>query len=283
MVTVYVDVLISLNILFTYLFLVCTRMFLKTPTNKIGVAISSLLGGLSSLLIYVDLLNNVFSVIIKIFLGAVLVLIAFIPKTRKQFLKEFLVFNGITFLFGGGILALELTLHPKNILYLNGTVYFDMDLKYLIGSVFLIYGVFLLFDYILNKLNTQKEIYKLKIIFRNTEVTLNGYLDSGNALQDGLTGRPVGVGSLKALSPLFTYEELSFLKSDDMVNIPCGLKGKIRVIPYKTVGDTSLLVGFIPDKVYLNDKEIPKICVAIAKEDFSSDGYDILLNKSMTE
>ncbi len=283
MITVYVDVLVSLNILLTYLFLVCTRVFLKTPTNKIGVAIASLLGGLSSLLLYLDELNTVSSLLIKASVGVVIVLVSFLPKNKKLFLKQFLAFMGITFLFGGGMLFLELTFHPKNILYLNGTVYFDMSLKYLVGSVLVIYGLFLLLDFLLTRISNSKEIYDVEITFRKTAVTIKGFVDTGNALQDGLTGRLVAVGELKALSPVFTYEEISFLKGNDIINIPESLKGKVHIIPCKTVGDDGLLWGFTPEKTLLNGKAIPEITVAVVNKKLSDGEYNILLNRNIME
>ncbi len=283
MITVYVDVLVSLNILLTYLFLVCTRVFLKTPTNKAGVAIASLLGGLSSLLIYLDELSVVASLLIKTSLGAVIVFVSFLPKTKKLFLKQLLSFMGITFLFGGSMLALELTLHPKNIIYLNGTIYFDMSLKYLVGSVFVVYALFLLLDFLLTRLSNAKDIYEVKITFRKTEVTLKGFVDTGNSLRDGLTGRLVSVGELNALSPLFSYEEICFFKSNDYINIPENLKGKIHIIPCKTVGGDGLLWGFTPERTQLNEKAIPDITIAVVNKNLSDGKYQILLNKNIME
>ncbi len=283
MITVYVDVLICINILITYLFLVCVRVFLKCATNKIGVACASLFGGFTSLLIYVDDINLILLLLIKLLIGSVIVFLAFFPDNVKSFVKEFLAFLGITFLFGGAMLALEVSIHPENILYSNGTVYFDMDIKYLIGCVFLIYGVFLVFDYMLNRIFGKNEIIKTEILFRNIKITVNGFIDTGNSLSDGFSGRQVGVAGLNAISPLFNYEELAFLKSETYDNIPESLKGKIRFIPCKTVGESLLLPAFIPEKTYFDGKEHSEICIAITKKDFSDEGYEILLNKNMTE
>ncbi len=281
MITVYVDVLVSLNILLTYLFLVCTRVFLKTPTSKTGIAFASLLGGLSSLIIYLDFINTGLSLIIKAAVGSLIVLSAFLPKSLRQFFKLFLAFFSITFLFGGAMFALELTLHPKKILYLNGTVYFDMDIKYLVGCVLVIYGIFLLFDFILGKINQSKEIFGVTLLFRNTELNLKGFIDTGNALQDGITGRLVAVGELKSLSPFFTYEEIQFFKNNTFDFIPETLKGEIRFIPCKTVGESMLLPAFMPDITKINGEKIPKICVAITNKNLSDGEYNILLNQNM--
>ena len=54
MVTVYADVLVSVNILITYIFLVCVRVVFSAPTNKLLVALASFIGGLSSVVIFFE-------------------------------------------------------------------------------------------------------------------------------------------------------------------------------------------------------------------------------------
>ena len=63
MICVYADVLVCLNVLITYIFLVCTRVAGNMPTNKWGVCIASVAGGLSSLIIFAGDIGLVLSVI----------------------------------------------------------------------------------------------------------------------------------------------------------------------------------------------------------------------------
>ena len=283
MTTVYVDVLVSVNILITYIFLVCVRVFLRYPTNKWGVGIAALMGGLSSLIIFVPQVNTVVSIFYKIVVCCLIVLVSFLPKKMKQFIKTFLAFLGITFLFGGAIYAFQFVFKTKNILYMNGIVYFDMSIKYLVSSVIVVYGVFLAFDYFLMKSYGKNKLYDVKIKFRNNEVFIKGFLDTGNSLTDGLSGRPVVIGEIDALSSLFTYEELIFLKSGTYENIPESLIGKFRLIPCKTVGGSSLLPGFKADEFRINDNSVHSVSVALVDKDLSENEYNILLNRNIME
>ena len=282
MTTIYVDVLVSINILITYIFLVCVRVFLRYPTNKWGVGIASLLGGLSSLIIFVPNLNVIVSVLYKVLLCSLIVTVSFLPKKFIQFIKSFLAFFGVTFLFGGAIYTITLCFGSKRVLYMNGTVYFDMSIKYLVGIVFVIYGLFIAFDYFLMKSYGKNKIYDVKIRFRDIQVSVKGFLDTGNSMTDAMSGRPVVIGEIDALSPLFTYEELVFLKGEKYEDIPDSLVGKFRLIPCKTVGGSSLIPIFKPDELRVNDKS-SVVSVAIVNKDLSGNEYNILLNRNMME
>lgn len=286
MVTVYADVLVGINILITYLILVCTRLFCRAPTNKWGMAISSLFGGMSSLMIFYDSINNGWWVLLKLVIAAIIVGVAFLPQSARLFMKAFLSFFGISFLFGGVMYAVEITFDPQNIIYINGTVYFDMSLTYLVGSVLVIYGIFLLCNYFLGRYLAQKEIYDVKITFRNISTEAKGFLDTGNNLKDGITGRPVIVAELSCIAPLLSTAEVNYFKNQAYEEVPESLKTKVRLIPCGTVTGEGMLKGFIPEKVQLkaggkqavNESAV----VAVSVNPLSSGEYQVLLDNSIS-
>ena len=161
MVCVYADVLVCLNILITYLFLVCTRLTGNLPTNKLGVCIGSVLGGFSSLIIFAGDIGIALSVFYKILVASIIVGVSFIPGSPKVFLKALLLFFGVSIIFGGAMYFAEITFKPAGVMYLNGAVYFDMDIKYLVGCTFVIYGLFLGTDAFLQRKASKNEIYKI--------------------------------------------------------------------------------------------------------------------------
>lgn len=284
---IYADVLVSLNILFTYIFLVATRVICKIPTNKWGVAISSFLGGMSSLIIFVNELNIILSAGYRIMVAIVLTGIAFLPRSIKSFIKVICAFFGVSFLFGGIMYGIEIAFNPSNIFFVNGTVYFDMSITYLVVSVLVVYGVFLGCNYLLQRNLSNNEIYEIEIYFRSTSAALRGIIDTGNALKDGVMGRPVIVAELKSLLPLFTDEEIRYLKAEALLNVPQSLETRIHFIPCKTVSGRKLLPAIIPRKVELvNGKNAAKtdfVAVAIMNEKVSSGEYNALLYKEIAE
>lgn len=283
--TVYADVLVALNILLTYILIVASRVLCKIPTNKWAVLLASVMGGVSALVIFYENGGVVFSCLYKIITGGVIVGVAFLPKSLKIFIKVFLAFFGVSFLFGGSMYALEITLHPKNIMFYNGTVYFDMSIAYLVASVLVIYGMFLLTDYFITKHNNKGGKCQLEISYNDKLVSMTALVDTGNTLTDGMTGKPVIIAELSAASPLFTREEMMFFKSGAFENVPESLNKSFRLIPCKTVTGDSLLKAFMPTfvkiKVGKNNYIINFCTVALTEKELSQGEYRALLNNNI--
>lgn len=283
--TVYADVLVAINILITYIFLVCTRVACKMATNKLFVALGSLVGGLFSLVIFMDIKHQALSLLIKLFTGAIIVSVSFLPRSIRSFLKLYLGFFTVSIIFGGVMYFLEITVNPEKIMFYNGTVYFDMSLTYLVGSVLVIYGAFLVVQYVLERKLTSEYQCQVEIFFRSTSVKLPAIIDTGNNLTDGLTGRPVAVAELSSIAPLFGFNELDFFKRGDFVNVPKGLKKYIRVIPCGTVTGDKILIGFLPDKMIIKTKAksyVTDYCViGVVDKEISDGEYKALLNENL--
>ncbi len=284
---IYADVLVAINILLTYILLVAARVFTKIPTNKWAVAAACLLGGCSALIIFWEDMGAIFSFLYKLVTAGVIVAIAFLPKNVKSFLKAYTGFFLVSFLFGGCVYALQLTLKPKNVLYYNGIVYFDMSITYLVGSVLCIYGLFLLADFLLTRHSLKDCNCILEITYRDVAVTLPAIVDTGNSLRDGLSGRPVIVTELSAVAPLFDRRETLFFKNQDFSSIPESLVRGFRLVPCSGVTGESLLPSFIPGfvKITVKNKSIKTdFCtVAVVDKPLSSGEYKGLINKSILE
>ena len=284
---VYADVLVAMNILFTYLFIVATRVACKTPTNKWGIAVASVVGGFSSLIIFVGEIHILISVLYRIVVALVITTLAFLPRTVKKTLKIFFCFLGISFLFGGVMFGIEILFNPENIFFINGTVYFNMSITYLVISVMVVYGVFLGCSYLFDRKIVSTEVFDVKIYFRNTYVILRGVIDTGNNLKDGVFSRPVIVAELESLKGLFTDEEIKYFKKGDLVKIPLSLETKMHLVPCKTVAGKNMLPAIIPQKVELFNRgkgaSTDYVTVAIASETLSSGEYNALLYKEITE
>ena len=285
--TVYADVLVALNIFFTYILLVCTRVFLKFPTNKFAVMSASLIGGFSSLIIFLEEQPLFLSVLFKIFSATVISSVAFLPKSIIAFFKGFLAFLGVSFLFGGIMYGVEIAFNPSNIMFFNGTVYFDVGITFLVGSSMVIYGGFLVTDYLIGKRQVHNTDFIVEIFYRDSSIKTTGFIDTGNNLMELGTGKPIIVSSLSAVAPLFNFEELGFFKSDSLSKIPGSLKKTFRLIPGKSIGGETLLKGFLPDKIIIKSQnksyETDFIIVAVSPEGLSGGCFDVLLNENIFE
>ncbi|MGN0527393.1 MAG: sigma-E processing peptidase SpoIIGA [Acutalibacteraceae bacterium] len=283
--TVYADVLVALNICFTYIFLVSVRLFLKIPTNKYLIALASFLGGLSSLIIFVNEIPIVLSVAYKIVTSAIIVLLGFTPKSIQVFLKEFLLFWGVNILFGGVMYFIEITFKHQKIQYVNGVVYFDMSMMFLVGSVLCVYGLFLICNYLLSSKMNSNNICNLTVFYNGTEVTLPALFDTGNGLTDGISGRPVIICELSGVAPLFTRQEVLFFNNGDIENVPDSLTKRIRLVPCNSLGGSSLLTCFLPDAVKIKNRnntyKTDFCAVGVTKTKLSNGEYKALLNNKL--
>lgn len=280
---IYVDVLISFNTIVTYVLLVCTRVLCRFPTSKTGVLISSVFGGLSSLMIFLPELGFGLSFVCRAVVCSLITFIAFLPNSIRGFLKAAISFLGVSCLFGGGVYCLEIMLDTGNVVCKNNVAYLNIDIKCIVAGVFIIYGAFLLFDYFFRRNAIHGQIWDVEISYRNTIVVLKGYFDTGNNLTDGISGRSVIVAEMKAVSPLFTYEEISFILSGSVDEIPDSLYGEIRFLPCETVGEKALLPMISPQWVKVNGVLSKKISVAIVDKQLSEGEYNVLLNNNMME
>lgn len=282
---IYADVLVCLNVLITYLFLVADRVFTHLPTSRWGVIVASVVGGLSALVVLLGDKGVLFSILFRVVASCLIVLAAFLPRSTRCFLKAYGGFMAISFLFGGAMFFVELTLRPEKIAYINGTVYFDMSLRYLVCCTFVIYGVFMAADYFLSRNIARNEIFGVEITLRNATVILRGFVDTGNNLTEALTGRMVFVAQLNSVAPLFTCEECTFLKRAELSAVPESLGTVIRYIPCKTVGENALLPAFTPKRVIVKwngkETEVNNVCIAVTDKALSQGEYEILLNKNI--
>lgn len=289
MVTViYLDVLVAVNILVTYILLVCTRVVVKQQTKKWGVVISTILGGVSSLIIFWEEMPLVISVIYKILVGMILSYSAFVPDNKKLFFKTTLAFFLVNFIFGGVMYFVEITFNINNLMYINGTVYFDVSVLFLVSMTLICYGLLLVGDYFLKKRASENTLYEVRLYFRNECVILKALYDTGNHLTDGLDSKPVIIVELKELLKFFSSSEIEFFMNSDLnCDVPTTIKNVFRIIPCSSVTGSSILKGFIPEKIEINSKdykyETTFLVVAVSSGDLQNGEYNCILNADIFE
>lgn len=285
---IYLDVLVAVNIFVTYILLVCTRVVAKLQTKKWGVVISTIIGGASSLIIFWEEMPIALSIVYKILIGIIISYSAFVPNNRKLFFKTTLAFFLVNFIFGGVMYFIEITLNINNILYINGTVYFDISVLFLVSMTLICYGLLLVGDYFLRKRASENTIYEVLLYFRNECVTLKALYDTGNHLTDGLDSKPVIIVELKEILRFFSTSETVFFMDDDLSSdVPATMKNVFRIIPCNSVTGSSILKGFIPEKIEIISKdykyETTFLVVAVSNGDLQNGEYNCILNADIFE
>lgn len=289
MVTViYVDVLIAVNIFVTYILLVCTRVILKQDTSKWGIAFAALLGGASSLVIFWETMPVVASVAYKIAVALVISFLAFLPKSKKMLFKTTLAFFLVNFIFGGVMYFVEISFHVNDVMYINGTVYFDVSLLFLVSMTLICYGLLLVGDYFLKRRASASTVYEVQIFYRNGSVSVKALYDTGNHLADGLTGKTVNVIELNAMAPLFSAEEYEFFEKSSITSaVPESLKKELRIVPCSGVTGNGVMKGIAPQRLVIKNKdieiEVTETILAICNKSLAENEYTCILNAEIFE
>jgi len=245
---IYVDVLIVLNWYINYFILLGTAKITHIGFKRRRLVLSALVGAISSLLIMLPPMNFIISVVIKLILSTILVLIAFGLKKFSTISKMSLYFCVISFIFAGMIMALKSLLNSNAISTNNSYVYADFSLGFLIVSTALCYGLLCLLRYFIDRNTGATGEWVLNITYDNRSTRLKGLADTGNALTDTFSGKPVIVCSKDSLVNILGTYNLDNIVSMDSLK----LKG-FRLIPYSTISNSGVIVSFVPDRVTITN------------------------------
>ena len=281
--TIYIDVLIILNLAINYLLLSVTKKISNVSVKKFKLFLGALLGAMFSFVILMPQMNDVLLMMLKLMFSVAIVLVAFGFGNIKLFIKNTVIFYIVGFLFAGTMMGIWIFISPSNMSINNGMVYFNFSMATLLLVTVVIYIM----------LNGAIELYGKKII-KNMDyevhinnhgksVKLKGFLDTGNQLRDILTGKIVVVSTYDNVKTILTNDEKSELKSylkkdfDNMKNV-----GKIKYIPFKSVEVGGMLPAVTIEEIIIKSKEHIKVhrnlLLAISSENMGNNSFDILLN-----
>ena len=198
---IYIDELIMLNFIIDFLILKTTSSILKLNTKTSRLIISSIVGEISLLYLFVSF-NNIELTLFKLLIGIILNLISFGYINLKDFIKNLLYFYMFSFFLGGTLYYLKIESLVKY--------------KYYILLIPIIMNILKKLTY--NLKNIIKLRHKVTIYLKNGNVLyLNGYMDTGNTLVDPYTNKNViiinkDIKEKFFLVPFKTIENSSLLK-----------------------------------------------------------------------
>lgn len=285
--TIYLDVLILLNLFVTYFLLLSVQKMLRLGSSPKRIWAASCLGGICSMTILLPEMPAWLLQGEKVGISLLLTGLAFGIRPWQRLVKTTLCFYGVNFVFAGVMFAIWYTLSPTGMVLRNGSVYFQISAVVLAVSTIFSYLLLQLVSCFRGKAVPKEQRVQLKIKFRGNEVLLPGLVDTGNRLCDILTGLPVVICELDALSPLFPKEILPHLKDLSLYQIePNSWKRVFRLIPLHTVGGQSTTIVFQPDEFVVLGPypESKKALIGISPHPLSEDrSFCALLGSQLTE
>ena len=267
--TIYVDVVLIENLCMNYIILFATSHILKIKRNHIRLIISSLIGSIYSIIVYLSILEIYSNIFCKIILSIIMVYVAYRPQNIKEMVKDILFFYLISFLFGGCAFALLYFIKPEEIFMKNGMYVGTYPLKItVLGGIVGFVLSTISFKFIKSRIS-KKDIYcNVNIYFENNVITTKALVDTGNMLKDPITNMPVMIIEKELLK-----NKLPNIILDNLENIIGGdvpkeiyedenlnFITKFRVIPFSSIGKKNgMILGFKVNKVELYEDDMKKM------------------------
>lgn len=273
---IYADVLVFINIILNYFLLRATAKITSSERRPVRFLLASVLGGAYSLMIFVDGIPNIMILLINIIFSCVMVLVAFTINSFKAFMKKSASFFLSHAAFAGIMLFLCTFIFDDSAIYKNGAVYFDLDILTLTVSAVACYAILSIISRFTKSKNPSECVYEIELSLNEKSVKMKALFDTGNALTDSFSGRPVIICEMSKAQKLFPNEIYNSNGCPDITE----LKG-FRLIPYSTVSSAGALPAFPIDKIQIDTENkygsAEKIYVAVTENKLVSGDYSALL------
>lgn len=241
--TVYADVLMLVNFVVDYFLLLISSRFLQKKPRLYRVLLSSAIGALFSLYIFLPKTNFFINCSVQFLACALMCLTAFGFGEIKTFFRGIAVLFCVNFAYSGAMIAVWLVFKPYGMVINNSVVYFNISPLFLIIFSVIGYFVTVLIKRVLKKPFLQNTYCEVTLFFENKSLKLGGIVDTGNSLVD-----------VFGISEIFITEEqtVDLLLAQQKQN-----PTRLRKIPCSTVAGEKLLDGYRIDsaEVIFNNKK----------------------------
>lgn len=277
---VYVDSLFFINLIINYILLLVTAKICAAVAPRLRLLGGAALGAFYSVAVVLPFGAFLPHPIIKVAVGILMVLAAF--GGLQRVLRLTLVFFAASVAFGGAVMAASL-------LSGNGFgsgVLTTVSLKVLV-IVFAVCYIVLTVVFKRAGRHRAGGIVSLKLRQGDRELSMRALCDTGNALTDPMTGKPVIVAGVNDLKPLFPHailKTVTALRLKGAVKILEELSEsekniRFQLIPYSAVGVAGdMLLAFKPDEIIVDGKNKTGMLLALSPNSVSESGtYSALL------
>lgn len=284
--TVYLDIVFLENVLMNYIIIFATGILVKAKMKKINIFLASCLGAVYTVIMYINIIPISSNFIMKVILSLLIVRIAFKTKSTKKFLKNITIFYLVSFAFGGCVFALMYFFQPQMAQMRNGVFVGVYPLKIgVIGGAIAFFIVQISFKIVKNKTTPKDMIYDIEIFINSKSVKIKALLDTGNLLQEPITGFPVIVAehtSLQSIIPKEILNNIEKIIGGDISEITPNTEtskiiSRFRIIPFSSLGkQNGLLLGIKADSVNIildeKNENVNNVIIGIYDKSFTKNG-----------
>lgn len=296
--TIYIDVVLIENLCMNYIILFSTSYILKIKRNHFRLIISALLGGVYSILAYMQIVEIYSNFFIKIILSIAMVYIAYNAKNIKLLMKQIVIFYLTSFVFGGCAFALLYFVKPQEILMKNGMYIGTYPLKIALLGGIVGFAITVVAFKVVKYRMTKKDMFcEITIYMKEKSVKAKAMIDTGNMLKDPISRMPVIVVEKDILYEIIPYKILNNLDKiigGEIANEIYDKEiveyiSKFKVIPFTSLGkQNGLLLGIKASKVKIeldsNEEELENVIIGIYDKKLSKkNNYNALLGLDILE
>lgn len=296
--TIYLDIVLLENLCMNYIILFASAYILKIKIRNIRFVISSLFGGIYSLLAYTQISQIYSNILFKLMLSIIMIYIAYKPKTIKELIKNTVIFYLISFVFGGAAFALLYFVKPQEIFIKNGLYVGTYPLKIaILGGIVGFTIIVISLKYIKNKITKKDIFFNICIYIEEKNINITALMDTGNMLKDPISNMPVIIVEKEKLIDVFPNTILNNLNKIIGGDVPEEIYNtenikyitKFKVIPFKSIGnENGLLLGFKANKIEIeiekSKRMLKDIIIGIYDSKLSKkDTYSALIGMDILE
>ena len=284
-ITIYLDIIFIENIIMNSIIIYASAIILKIKPKLIRVIISSIIGSIYAIILYVTELEMYPSIISKFILSIIIVYIAYNPQNFTKMWKQLLIFYLTSFVFGGVSLYLIYFINPQNISMVNGVFTGENVLKIiLLGAILAFVIIKISLKIIKTKINP-KDIYcNVKIRLNNKQIETKAMIDTGNQVKEPITNTPVIIVESTLLYEIIPKEILNNIEeilNGNLDKISAEVQknyiSKLRYIPFKSLGkENGMLLGIKADELEVKkddeNKKVKNIIIGIYDKSLTKRG-----------
>lgn len=276
---IYVDILIVMNTLITFLLLLTSRRFVAAQTSPARLLLGSLTGGVYSLVMLAPKMSAPMMLLTKALMCFTIIWVSFRADTFRKKIRHAVVFLFVNYLYAGVIYSVGALLGERGIQVNNGFAYFEFSYVSLILLCVLLYLILRLIQKKLFAYSQQDAIYKMELTCNGRRTQFSGLLDTGNQLRDLYSGKPVIVVNADVAMQLTGFsstEEIRNAMEKDSLQI------RFRLLPVKALSAARLLPSFTGDEAVIFNEQDKKVirapCIAVTDDRLGDDRYQALIN-----
>ena len=253
---VYLDVIFVVNFIYDFIILLSSSVILKRNVKLTRIILGSLIGSITIFILFIRF-NSFTLFLFKLVISIFMVLITYGYNDIRYFIKNIYYLYLVSIILGGLLYFIN-----NNFSHNVGLVFYNSyKLNIFFGIIISIIGIYIYMKNIRDlKINYNKYL-KATIYFKDYEVEVKAFVDTGNKLKDPYSFKPI------------ILVDKNILK----------IEQNILYVPYKMCNTDGLLKCIKPKKIYIENIGYKKNFLVGITDSIKIDGVNCLLNELLME